>query len=136
MNELTKFMKENKHIINGMFIEALWTSEALCNYSLHQMLEDAEVDELLELNKTLSESHINDDKVINVFLETFDLPSFDIVETFGGEGKGDSVWVVVNIGEQFFKAYGYYTSYYGTSDWRGWYEVEPVQKVITVYKEK
>jgi hypothetical protein len=64
------------------------------------------------------------------------------VETeFGGEGEGDSRWIVIKAvsddgTEQFFRMDGYYASYDG-STWDGeFYEVRPREKTITVYEDK
>lgn len=56
------------------------------------------------------------------------------IDSFGGEGQGDSMWVVVKVGSQFFRKNGYYASHYGT-DWDGDFsEVTPQQKTITVWE--
>lgn len=61
--------------------------------------------------------------------------AIEAVDTFGGEGQGDDIWVVVRVGDQLFKKSGYYASHYGT-DWDGDVtEVKPVQKTITVYED-
>lgn len=61
----------------------------------------------------------------------------EIVEDFGGEGKGDTVRIVVHFkeGDLYVKAEGYYASYDG-SDWSSseWEEVRPKEKTITVYE--
>ena len=52
------------------------------------------------------------------------------------EGGGEDVWIIVGVGTQLFRKYGYYASHYGT-DWDGSFEeVTPVEKVITVYNAK
>lgn len=56
------------------------------------------------------------------------------VASFGGEGQGDSLWVVVQVGTQLFRKSGYYASHYG-SDWDGDFtEVRASQKTVTVYE--
>lgn len=69
-----------------------------------------------------------------------ELPSLGIttepIEDFGGEGMGDSVYVIFKIGDQFFKKDGYYSSWNGT-DWdegEPLHEVAPAQEMVTVYK--
>lgn len=52
----------------------------------------------------------------------------------GGEGHGESVWVVVKIGDQLFRKPGYYASHYGT-DWDGTLEeVQVVERTVTFYE--
>lgn len=59
-----------------------------------------------------------------------------VEEDLGGEGHGESVYVVLKVGDQLFRKSGYYASHYGT-DWDGSFEeVEPQEKTITVYKRK
>lgn len=58
------------------------------------------------------------------------------VETTGGMDEGSHASVTFKIGDQFFQKVGYYQSHYGY-EWDGdFFEVEPVQKTITVYKKK
>jgi hypothetical protein len=58
------------------------------------------------------------------------------VASFGGEGQGDEIWVVVQVGTQLFRKDGYYASHYG-SDWDGDFEeVAAREKVVTVYEAK
>lgn len=53
---------------------------------------------------------------------------------YGGEGKGDEIWVVVSVGTQLFRKDGYYSSGYG-SDWDGdLYEVVAREVTVTVYE--
>ncbi len=55
---------------------------------------------------------------------------------FGCEGGGEELWLVFAIGEQFFRITGYYSSYEG-SEWESDVtEVEPREKVVTVYEPK
>lgn len=59
------------------------------------------------------------------------------VEDFGGEGMGDTRYVVFSVGDQFFQVYGYYASWDGTTwDNPTPFEVEPVQVMVTEYREK
>lgn len=60
------------------------------------------------------------------------------VESFGGEGQGDTAWVVVKAtrGDEvkFFRKDGYYASYDGFT-WDGAFaEVTPKEKTVTVYE--
>lgn len=52
------------------------------------------------------------------------------------EGGGDTIFVVIRIGTQFFKKEGYYVSHDGEY-WDGYLtEVFPEEKTITVYEPK
>lgn len=67
------------------------------------------------------------------------LPSGELklVDQFGGEGEGDTYWLIFKIGEQFFKAEGFHDSWSGVSwDDDGLREVEARQVVITQYFDK
>lgn len=56
------------------------------------------------------------------------------IDDFGGEGQGDSIWVVIKVGDQLFRKDGYYLSHYGT-DWDGEVtEVKPVERTVTFYE--
>jgi hypothetical protein len=59
-----------------------------------------------------------------------------LVERFGGEGKGDDLWSVFQIGDQFFKKSGYYSSWNGSSWEYDFVEVTPVPVTKTEYKRK
>lgn len=63
-------------------------------------------------------------------------PAYE-VEDFGGEGQGDTRYVVFSVGDQFFRVDGYYASWDGTT-WESPnpYEVEPVQVMVTEYHRK
>lgn len=52
----------------------------------------------------------------------------------GGEGSGEHCEIVFKVTtEQYFKKNGYYASFHGT-DWDGeFFEVQPTEKVVTVY---
>jgi len=59
------------------------------------------------------------------------------VDEFGGEGHGDDLWVVFQVGDQFFKVQGYYSSWDGGRyDDPTPFEVEPVQVTVTKYHRK
>lgn len=52
----------------------------------------------------------------------------------GGEGHGEYVFVVIKVGDQYFRKEGYYASHYGT-DWDGSFaEIEPFEKTVTDYR--
>ena len=56
------------------------------------------------------------------------------VDDYGGEGKGDDLWVVFTAGTQLFRKSGYYASGYGY-EWDGELEeVRAVEKTIIVYE--
>jgi hypothetical protein len=63
-------------------------------------------------------------------------PAYKVAE-YGGEGQGDDLWVVFQVGDQFFKVEGYYSSWDGGRyDDPTPYEVEPVQVTVTEYRAK
>lgn len=56
------------------------------------------------------------------------------VASYGGEGYGDEIWVVLKVGDQLFRKEGFYASDYG-SDWDGdCYEVRAVERPTTYYE--
>lgn len=59
-----------------------------------------------------------------------------LVEDFGGEGMGDTRYVVFQIGDQFFQVDGYYASWDGTT-WEdpSPYEVKPVEVTKIEYRK-
>ena len=61
------------------------------------------------------------------------------VQHYGGEGEGEQYWTVYsfsNASELVFITFdGYYQSYDGAT-YRGFYEVEPVEKLVTFYERK
>lgn len=72
------------------------------------------------------------------FVVVPDLGRVRVVESHGGEGKGDAYWMVFEVTEgdvtRHFKIDGYYASYDG-----GYYdgpftEVKPVERVVTFYE--
>lgn len=58
-----------------------------------------------------------------------------LVEDFGGEGQGETRYVVFSVGEQFFQVDGYYASWDGTT-WEDPipYEVAPKEVVVIRYE--
>lgn len=64
----------------------------------------------------------------------------DLVTSFGGEGQGDTAWIVVKATDgdttKFFRKDGYYASYDGFT-WDGDFAaVTPQEKTITVYEAR
>ena len=60
--------------------------------------------------------------------------NFNVIEQVGGEGQGDHMHVVFQVGDQLFKKSGYHVSHDG-SYWDGpLEEVRPVEKTVTVYE--
>lgn len=72
-------------------------------------------------------------RALDITIDDVTLPVIKI-EDFGGEGRGDDYWVVIQVGEQYFQMSGYYTSHSGGDFDGGLEEVRPVQKTITVYE--
>lgn len=58
----------------------------------------------------------------------------EFVEDFGGEGQGDTMWVVFKVQDRYFRKTAYYDSWNGASWDSSLEEVEPKEKVITVYE--
>jgi hypothetical protein len=59
------------------------------------------------------------------------------VEDFGGEGQGETRYVVFQVADQFFRVDGYYASWDGTT-WEDPtpYEVEPREVTVIRYERK
>lgn len=55
------------------------------------------------------------------------LGTAEFVENFGGEGQGDSQWLVFKIGDQHYQADHYYSSYDGGDPWHGTCTIFPVE---------
>lgn len=64
---------------------------------------------------------------------------FDLVERYGGEDQGSDYWSVYSFSDGmqvvFIKFDGWYASYEG-STYEEFYEVQPVEKTITVFEKK
>lgn len=76
--------------------------------------------------------------VRNELIESLGLGKMVEVDSYGGEGRGDTWYSVKHFVDHdvYIRVNGYYTSYDGTSFDRGWEccsEVKPVEKTITVY---
>lgn len=65
--------------------------------------------------------------------------SFELVDRYGGEDQGSDYWSVYSFtdGMQavFIKFDGWYASYDG-STYEEFYEVQPVEKTVTVFEKK
>lgn len=71
---------------------------------------------------------------INIEIDGVWVPVTVVEADTGGEGHGEHVFVVIKVGNQYFKKDGYYASHYGT-DWDGSFaEVEPYEKTVTDYR--
>lgn len=58
------------------------------------------------------------------------------VTQVGGQGEGENIWCVFQLGDQLFRKEGYYASHYG-SDWDGdLYECEVVERTVKFYDRK
>lgn len=77
---------------------------------------EAEID--LDYDDYASEhfANLGDDLQLNQVVELAPGIEAKLVESFGGEGKGEDCWFIFSIGEQFFRINGYYSSWDGT-DW-------------------
>lgn len=68
---------------------------------------------------------------------TFDGLTSKLVAEYGGEGQGDEYWVVISVSDgkttRYFRKDGHYASYYGGELDGYTAEVQPKEKVITVY---
>jgi hypothetical protein len=80
-------------------------------------------DDVIQFKKQLNEAKIN----------------FELVDRYGGEDQGTDYWSVYSFtdGMQvvFIKFDGWYASYDG-STYEEFYEVQPVEKTITVFEKK
>jgi hypothetical protein len=69
----------------------------------------------------------------------FTFGKIEVVKQFGGEGQGDSQYIVVKVTapdgeEQFFRKDGYYSSYDG-GEWDGDFrEVKAVERTVVFYE--
>lgn len=50
------------------------------------------------------------------------------------DSDGEEIWIVIKVGDQFFKKTGWYYSHSGAKWNDGVTEVKPVQKFVTVYE--
>lgn len=83
----------------------------------------------------------NCDELASEECVTIDNYTLSFVEDFGGEGMGDSAWVVYklvnnnDLTASYIRYDGYYSSYDGTDweEWDGFRVVEPVDVMITEY---
>jgi hypothetical protein len=78
------------------------------------------------------------------FYEAYDFPEEGVelpglgvaklVDSYGGEGLGEELWIVVQIGDEFYKFDHFYSSYDGTEPWHGNCTIFPVvgrEKIVT-----
>lgn len=65
--------------------------------------------------------------------------TFDLVDRYGGEDQGSDYWSVYSFSDGmqvvFIQFQGWYASYEG-STYEEFYEVQPVEKTITVFEKK
>lgn len=68
--------------------------------------------------------------------EELDLGKVDLVERYGGEGKGETYYKIYHFVDHnvYIQINGYYSSYNGAEFEDAPYEVKPVEKTITVYE--
>lgn len=84
------------------------------------------------------------DELAEGFYESYDFPkegvelpglgTAKLVDSFGGEGQGDELWIILSIGDQHYKADHYYSSYDGSEPWHGNCTIFPVvgrEKTVT-----
>ncbi len=65
------------------------------------------------------------------------LGEIELVEQHGGEGEGDDYYTVYHFKDHdvWIQFQGWYASYHG-SEYEEMFEVQPEQKLVTVYKPK
>lgn len=65
--------------------------------------------------------------------------TFEFVDRYGGEDQGSDYWSVYSFSDGmqvvFIQFQGWYASYEG-STYEEFYEVQPVEKIITVFEKK
>lgn len=84
------------------------------------------------------------DQLAEGFYEAYDWPKDGVelpglgiaklVDSYGGEGKGEEYWIVFEIDGKHYKADHYYSSYDGSDPWHGNCTIFPVigrEKVVT-----
>jgi hypothetical protein len=95
--------------------------------------------ELYDLYKDV----VNDGEGADGTYEPLDL-SFMVIDQYGGEGQGDTYWVIFTVTDNqskqtgTFKLDGWYASYHGHEfhDYFDFYEVQQVEKTILVWEKK
>lgn len=110
--------------INALFVKA--DEDIKCEF-FNAEIEDKpnkwDDDNFVEFKKQLAEAKIN----------------FELVDCYGGEDQGSDFWSVYSFtdGMQavFIKFDGWYASYDG-STYEKFYEVQPVEKTVTVFEKK
>lgn len=76
------------------------------------------------------------DELAEGFYEAYDFPeegvelpglgTAKLVDSYGGEGKGEEYWRIYEINGQYYKADHYYSSYDGSDPWHGNCTIFPV----------
>lgn len=76
------------------------------------------------------------DQIAEGFYEAYDFPkegvelpglgTAKLVDSYGGEGLGEELWIIFEIDGQHYKADHYYSSYDGTEPWHGNCTIFPV----------
>lgn len=51
----------------------------------------------------------------------------------GGEGKGDLIYIVIQVGDMYFRIDGFYSSWEGFFWDNPWYQAHPVEVSVTEY---
>lgn len=79
--------------------------------------------------------HVLEDLDVETY--THNIAEIKIIDSYGGEGKGDEYWHVIKLthkngSEHLVKLDGYYASYTGIS-YGEWFFVKPVQVMVTQY---
>lgn len=97
---------------------------------------DSNYQELYDAARALTSPYTLQEKE---YLDTFNLGEYKVVDSYGGEGKGETWYKVFHFIQHdvYIRVNGYYTSYDGTDFYDGWgccSEVKPVTKTITVYQ--
>lgn len=131
MNKMT--FKQIKEIINsyffindlGYYLEYPEESDIDINLDSDNEL-DTQIEIILKSN--------SDNKIQQVF-QTLGLGEFEVLDSYGGEGKGDDYWLVFYLKQHniYIKLDGYYQSYDG-GYYTSMYEVKPKQVMMTIYE--
>lgn len=97
-------------------------------------------DDLTKAQEDLLMSYIDEGRKKFFDIQKVDLGELswvmnNVVESWGGEGEGDSIGYVLQFGDRYVSVNGYYNSWDGADyDDADIVEVVPVQKVVTVYE--
>jgi hypothetical protein len=98
-------------------------------------MTDNELLEILDEIKFTPRLAYNEDFEATILIDKIG-SDYEIVEQYGGEGKGDEFWIVCHFAaiDKYIRASAYYSSGDGISDWDDWYVVNKKEKTITVYE--